>query len=163
MTIGGDLKAQYNWITWSGGDCPVDGDEIVDVELLSGDKHEGHLARMCCWQWTDPESDQHIIAYRVVENEVTGVKYDSGKPEYSLMPKGALHETVKVLTYGAKKYSPDNWKRVPELQKRYFDALQRHIYAYQSGENIDPESGLHHLAHASCCINFMLQDALDQE
>lgn len=94
-------------------------------------------------------------------DEKPGVKYDEGKPEYSLMPQDALHETVRVLTYGAKKYSPDNWKRVPDLQKRYFDALQRHIYAYQSGETLDPESGLHHLAHASCCINFMLQAALD--
>lgn len=91
-----------------------------------------------------------------------GVKYDEEKPQYSLVPADALHEVAKVLTFGAKKYAPDNWKKVPDLQRRYYDALQRHLFAYQKGETLDPESGLHHLAHAGCCLFFMLQDNLEE-
>ena len=48
-----------------------------------------------------------------------GVKYDQDKLQWSLMPWDALEETVRVLMYGAKKYpEPDNWKRVPDAEKR---------------------------------------------
>jgi hypothetical protein len=71
-----------------------------------------------------------------------------------------MEETAKVLTFGAKKYSEDNWRQVEGLQKRYLAAAMRHINAIQKGERLDPESGLHHLAHVMCCISFMLEDQL---
>ena len=55
-----------------------------------------------------------------------GRKFDGGKLQYGLLPPLALAETVKVLTFGAEKYEPDNWKQVPDSKRRYFDALQRH-------------------------------------
>jgi hypothetical protein len=42
-----------------------------------------------------------------------GIKYDVSKPRWSLIPNGTLEEVIKVLEYGANKYSPDNWKKVP--------------------------------------------------
>jgi len=33
----------------------------------------------------------------------------------------------------------------------------RHIAAYNEHENKDPESGLSHLAHAACCLLFLLE------
>jgi hypothetical protein len=85
-----------------------------------------------------------------------GRKFDGGKLQYGLLPPLALRETVKVLTYGAEKYEPDNWRRVPDGPRRYFDAAQRHMWAYKEGEMYDPETGVNHLAHALCCIMFML-------
>lgn len=85
-----------------------------------------------------------------------GVKFDQGKPQWRLVPFGAMSEVVDVLTYGAKKYSPDNWKHVDDAQNRYIDAGFRHFTAYVSGEKVDPESGHHHLAHAICCLLFLL-------
>jgi len=84
-----------------------------------------------------------------------GRKYDSGKPQYGLLPPLALLETVKVLTFGAQKYAPDNWRYVDNAQRRYFDAAQRHLWAWKMGETSDPESNLNHLAHALCCIMFL--------
>ena len=86
-----------------------------------------------------------------------GRKFDGGKLEYGLLPPKALEETVKVLTFGAEKYEPDNWKFVPDSKRRYFDALQRHLWAWKQGEQIDPESGMHHLAHAMCCLMFLYE------
>ena len=89
--------------------------------------------------------------------EVIGRKADLGKLRYDLIPPMALHETVKVLTFGSKKYSDDNWKKVPELKKRYYAAVQRHLWAWFRGEDLDQETGYHHLAHAQCCIMFILE------
>jgi hypothetical protein len=85
-----------------------------------------------------------------------GIKYDAGKPEFSLLPPYALEEVAKVLTFGAKKYKPDNWRYVPGGEKRYHDALYRHLVEYTKGNKIDDETGLHHLAHAVCCAMFII-------
>lgn len=97
------------------------------------------------------------ITQFVRDADDVGVKYDSEKPDYSLLPPNALEETVKVLTFGAKKYSPGNWKKLNSAWTRYFAAAQRHMWALQKGEEKDPESGYHHAAHASCCLLFMLE------
>lgn len=85
-----------------------------------------------------------------------GVKHDGGKARWSLLPMGPLKDVVDVLEYGAAKYDVDNWKRVPEARTRYFDAAMRHLLAWWGGETHDPESGLPHLAHAVCCVLFLL-------
>ena len=79
------------------------------------------------------------------------------------MKPEALEEVVKVLTHGAQKYSPDNWKHVDNMQERYFNASQRHAWAYKRGEIRDGESGHHHLAHAICNMMFILQYEIDEE
>ena len=84
-----------------------------------------------------------------------GVKADKGKPDYSLLELKLLEGMVRVLTFGAKKYARDNWKKVPEGRDRYFAALQRHLAAWQSGEITDPESGENHLDHALCNLYFL--------
>jgi hypothetical protein len=86
-----------------------------------------------------------------------GRKFDGGKLEYGLLPPHALREVVKVLTFGAQKYERDNWQKVSDSKRRYFDALQRHVWAWKEGEQNDPESGIHHLAHAMCCLMFLFE------
>jgi hypothetical protein len=86
-----------------------------------------------------------------------GVKYDKEKPDYSLIPPSALEDMVKVLTFGAEKYDRHNWKKLDNLEDRYFAAAQRHLWAVMRGETHDPESGEHHYAHALCCIMYLLE------
>lgn len=90
-----------------------------------------------------------------------GVKFDSNKLQWSLVPSEAMEEIVDVLTYGAKKYSPDNWQHVDNPDTRYFNAAMRHIWAWRQGERFDEESHKSHLAHAACCLLFLM--AFDQE
>ena len=89
--------------------------------------------------------------------DTNGRKFDSGKLQYGLIPPEALRETVAVLTYGATKYAPDNWRYVPDAKRRYFDAAQRHLWAWKAGEATDSETGASHLAHAICCLMFLLE------
>ena len=92
-----------------------------------------------------------------------GVKHDHGKPEYSLIPPLAEEEVVKVLTMGAKKYSPENWRLIDNIPKRYMDAAMRHMADWRKGKDLDSESELNHLAHAICCLQFVLEDQLIKE
>ena len=89
--------------------------------------------------------------------QVEGMKFDAGKPEYGLVPAYALDEVAKVLTYGAQKYPPNNWRCLSNPRKRYFDAAQRHTWAIARGDVNDPESGLPHAAHAIACLMFLLE------
>jgi hypothetical protein len=91
-----------------------------------------------------------------------GIKYDSGKPQYGLLPVHALKSVVEVLTFGAQKYAPDNWKYVGDAKRRYFDAMQRHVWAWKEGQTIDDESGKHHLAHAICCLMFLYEHDVNE-
>ena len=79
-----------------------------------------------------------------------GLKDDKGKLMFNLLPWKALTGVVKVLTFGAKKYSPNGWRTVPNAEERYLAALLRHIAARQRGEVIDPESGCRHIDHIAC-------------
>jgi hypothetical protein len=85
-----------------------------------------------------------------------GVKYDASKLRYSLLPLDSLQEVIKVLEFGAKKYAPDNWKYVDDAEARYWDAAMRHIVAYKIEDKADSETGLSHLAHAICCLLFLI-------
>lgn len=91
---------------------------------------------------------------------MNGVKYDKNKPDMYLLPPRALLEVGKVLTYGANKYSPDNWRRLDSLQERYTSAALRHILADMADEENDEETEMSHLAHAICCLLFKLEDKL---
>ena len=91
-----------------------------------------------------------------------GRKFDNGKPRFSLIPKGTLTPVINVLEIGAKKYAPENWRYVPEAHTRYFDAAHRHLDAWWRGESADPETNESHLAHAICCLLFLLSFEMDK-
>lgn len=85
-----------------------------------------------------------------------GVKYDCEKPRWDLLPMREVDEVVQVLTAGASKYSDDNWKFVQPQRQRYFSACMRHLCAWWEGEINDLETGKSHLAHAVCCLLFLM-------
>lgn len=84
-----------------------------------------------------------------------GLKFDEGKPALGLLPYYSLQEIAKVLKFGAEKYGKYNWIKGMDWS-RLIDASLRHILAFNDGEDLDPESGLPHLAHASSCLLFLL-------
>lgn len=85
----------------------------------------------------------------------SGTKHDQGKAPLDLIPYAGEEAIAQVLAFGAKKYAPGNWAKGIEYS-RLISAAKRHIGAYASGEDVDPESGLSHIAHAGCCIMFLL-------
>jgi Domain of unknown function (DUF5664) len=84
-----------------------------------------------------------------------GVKDDKTKPMWNLLPWKAVNGLIKVLTFGAAKYAPNGWRIVPNGPDRYLSALLRHLYAIQSGERVDKDSGLRHIDHVVCNAAFL--------
>lgn len=99
---------------------------------------------------------------KTVVNERGGIKNFGGKIQprllFQSMPE-AVEEVISVLTYGANKYSADNWKKVDDFA--YHDAFQRHYLEYCKGEKLDKDSGKEHLAHMICSLFFLLQKSLE--
>lgn len=83
-----------------------------------------------------------------------GVKLDSDKPRYDLIDPYATDMLAQVLTFGAKKYAPHNWRKGIAMS-RLVAAAQRHLFAIANGEELDPETGLPHSAHLQCCAMFI--------
>lgn len=85
-----------------------------------------------------------------------GMKSDHGKPILGAIPPHAELAVGRVLAFGAEKYARGNWDHVADHENRYMDAALRHLNAHRRGELVDGESGESHLAHAACCILFLL-------
>lgn len=117
-------------------------------EKSGGANHEVRWARSL---------GKHIIAYPkltpVSEGEVRVVNPKTGgakgrKPQrLDLVPWEPINRISEVYAFGASKYDDHNWRKGYEWSLS-FAALMRHMGAFWEGEDVDPESGLPHVAHA---------------
>lgn len=82
-----------------------------------------------------------------------GKKFDAEKPRMDLISSIWIKGVAEVLTFGARKYAAHNWRK-GIVQSRLLGAGLRHLFAFLQGEDFDPETGLCHLDHASCCLMF---------
>jgi hypothetical protein len=89
-------------------------------------------------------------------------KADSDKLPLHLIDPLWLTTTAQVLDFGQKKYSAWNWAIGTFEWSRLYSALQRHMQAWWSGEELDSETGLPHLWHANCCMMFLTRYAYEK-
>lgn len=89
----------------------------------------------------------------MIESTEGGLKNDQEKTRLELLSSTWLMGVGAVLTFGAKKYAAHNWRKGITLS-RLLGACLRHVIAFLGGEDLDPETGLSHLYHASCCLMF---------
>lgn len=106
----------------------------------------------------DEESRFVVEEYHAPANTLAGpVRHDDGKERMDLIPPEFLLATARALGFGAKKYAPGNWAQIPGFDySRVYASLQRHLVKWQSGEELDPESGMGHLDHACCNLAFLV-------
>lgn len=85
------------------------------------------------------------------------LKNDTEKNRLELIDPYFIEGIGEVMSYGARKYTPNNWKNggSDEDIERIIGALLRHINAYQRGEKIDRETGISHLYHLTCNAMFL--------
>ena len=104
--------------------------------------------------------DERHGAYPVDESSaevpLSAAKYDTGKPRMDLLDPLALEQLARVLTFGAEKYEANNWRKGMKWS-RIQASLLRHIAAFMDGQDMDPETGLPHIAHAMCNCMFLLR------
>lgn len=85
-----------------------------------------------------------------------GQKDDREKTRLDLIEPQFIEAVGEILTFGADKYEANSWQKVENAKDRYYAALMRHLMAWRGGEEIDPESGLTHLAHVACNVMFLM-------
>lgn len=90
-----------------------------------------------------------------MEKDTRGLRYNSGKLRFDLVPPYPMEQIAKVFTKGAEKYAPHNWKKgMPWSEVEA--SLMRHLEAYRAGEDFDPETGLYHMAHVAVNAMFLI-------
>lgn len=99
----------------------------------------------------------------MTEDAASNPKHAAGTakaPVHNIPPVAIVQEGA-VMAGGAAKYGAFNWGEAGVVASVYYDAIQRHLFAWYTGEEIDPESGCPHLAHirANCGI---LIDCIDK-
>lgn len=87
------------------------------------------------------------------KNNEKALRYNDGKPKWSLVNFKSLEPMVKVLEFGALKYAPNNWKKEMPLDE-ILNSMQRHLAALIDGEEFDKESGISHMGHIQCNAMF---------
>lgn len=103
-----------------------------------------------------PETVKRIQEQIKEQAKGSALKFDQDKLPLHLLSTEAMNQTAAVLKFGAQKYAEHNWRK-GFAWSRPLSAAMRHITAFNNGEDTDPESGLSHLAHAACCIMFLLE------
>jgi hypothetical protein len=185
MSVSEDRAIMSEWINrreWADPDsCPVHPDTLVDVKFGDGDIFLKQTKED--WDWSrEHDFADTIVSYRLCQSNDTPRqvsaksfldaaakhigepsergnmcdKYDQGKAPLGLISSIAQTEEALVLAHGAKKYAAHDWRAGLEWSRLY-DAVQRHLLAWNSGEDNDPETGRPHLAHARCGLGFLLE------
>lgn len=93
-----------------------------------------------------------------------GIKNDfkDNKVRMDLLPWPELEEVAKVLTAGAKKYAPNNWKKIENGYERYKSAMLRHLCEVEKGKVYDSDTGCLHVAQIAVNALFMLHFKLEE-
>lgn len=93
---------------------------------------------------------------QVTQITLGGTKHDNGKPDLSLLPSVFVKEVARALMHGENKYGRHNFEKGFDTH-RLVGACLRHVYAWNEGEDSDPESGISHLAHAAATLGMLLR------
>lgn len=81
------------------------------------------------------------------------------KPQLHMLPPAGSEAMARALECGAVKYGPRNWVLQKVCLTTYISAMKRHIDQLMDGQDLDCESGVHHLGHVMAGCGIVL-DAL---
>lgn len=73
-----------------------------------------------------------------------------------VVPTAAYLYFALAMMEGGRKYGSHNYREMGAKYSTYIDAMERHRLQLLEGENIDPESGLPHLAKIMGCCGVLL-------
>src|SRR3990167_6604477 len=80
----------------------------------------------------------------------------SDKLPLHLWPETATALGCLGMLDGALKYGRANFLAIGVRASIYVDACRRHVNKWFEGEDLDPDSGLPHLAHALACLAILV-------
>ena len=101
-----------------------------------------------------PKTKDSFMEALEIQNPQQALRYNQGKVQWSLVDFQSLEPMVRVLEYGCKKYSRDNWKTgMPATQ--IIESMLRHTFKLLEGELVDEESLIEHIGHIQCNAMFL--------
>lgn len=83
------------------------------------------------------------------------------KVPYSVLPISVLNEVAVGMYEGSLKYGSHNYREAGVDARVYFNATLRHLFSWFEGEDIDPDSDIHHISKAITSL-MVLKDGIDQ-
>lgn len=97
----------------------------------------------------------------IVERKDSNPKdaFGSRKVPLHMIPKQVLAGIALGMLEGACKYGAFNYRAVGVRCSTYLAAARRHLDAFEEGQDIDPESGLHHIDKALSSL-VVMRDAM---
>jgi hypothetical protein len=98
--------------------------------------------------------------YDALSKPNEGAKFDSNKPDFSLIPPAALFEEAILWTDGQAKYAAFNWHKGIKY-RRILSAIGRHYALMVGGIDMDYETKRHHAAAIRCGCAMLLQFKLE--
>ena len=106
-------------------------------------------------QDTNGEGLKKVLDQPNIVNEIQGnynkaLRHNSGKLDWTLLDFDCLIPMVEGMTYGATKYTRNNWKLQCDDPKQHLQSAMRHLIAIIQGEEIDEESGVRHSGLIQC-------------
>jgi hypothetical protein len=101
---------------------------------------------------SDPVEVPAIIAKPSNPKDLLG----SDKLPLHLWPTTATVHGCLGLLDGGCKYGRSNFRAIGVRSSIYYDAARRHLDAWFEGEDVAPDSGVHHLGHALASIAIIL-------
>ena len=145
------------------------------VRRVTGSWHGVHPgdAGVVCWEedgsfrirGNDATFDSKMF---VLDDAITAAPSDNTKPSN---PKDSIGDTKVPLWLlspiakaqwavgqfvGMCKYGAWNWRIAGVRASVYLSAMQRHMDAYTSGEDLDPSDGTPHLGHIMACCAILI-------
>ncbi len=75
------------------------------------------------------------------------------------IPTKPMLEVGLAMMEGGRKYGAHNYRVMGVRMSTYYDAAMRHLMAWWEGEDIDPDSGVHHLVKCMASL-FVVRDAM---
>lgn len=81
------------------------------------------------------------------------------KVPFHCVPCGPLLEMGLAMMEGGRKYGTHNYRAIGVRMSTYYNAVMRHMMAWWEGENIDPDSGVHHIVKAMTSL-LVLRDSM---
>ena len=106
------------------------------------------------WKPMPPENE---LQQGVNPKEIAG----SVKNPHCCVSLAVMAEVGIAMMEGARKYGRYNYRDTVITASIYYDAVRRHIDLWWEGEDIDPESGIHHITKAIAGLT-VLRDGLIQ-
>ena len=97
---------------------------------------------------------KEVMTLAVDENPKT--RFGKAKPSMANVPPVALVHLMMAHADGVKKYGQMNWRDTNVPATIYYDAAMRHLMKWLDGQELDADSGVHHLGHVMACCAIIL-------